>query len=144
MLSCDSMNSGLVDHYELAKGDCKTFEQLLACHSIRTCRNAECLRRHAFFGGGRHIMRVDVSPGIKEMWQQAHIESDQEQKDRRTWRWRHRHLAIPTRLSSCTVYIKAADNAILDAYYKFCGNLASGEHRMPKQEALHAAVLHWK
>ncbi|RMZ06641.1 hypothetical protein D0860_05469 [Hortaea werneckii] len=126
------MNSGLVDHYEFAKGDCKPFGQMSACHSIQTCRNVEFLRRYAFFGGGRHIMRIDVSPNIEKTWQQTHMESIQEQKD-------HRNVCIKAANNECNTQLR-----ILDAYYNFRGNLASGGHRMPVREALHAAVVHKK
>ncbi|RMY95839.1 hypothetical protein D0864_05258 [Hortaea werneckii] len=139
-------DSGLLDHYELAEGDCKSFGQL-----TRICRNVKFLRKYAFSGSGRHIMRVGVSPNMKETWQQAHLESIQEQKDHCTWSGRHWDLASPTRLLLGNVCIKAADNnecktqpAILDAYYKSRSSMASGGHRMPKQEALHAAVVHKK
>ncbi|KAI7156498.1 hypothetical protein KC349_g6261 [Hortaea werneckii] len=106
------------------------------------------LRGYAFSGGGRRIVRVDVSPDNGKTWQQAHIEGDQEQKGYRAWSWRHWDVAIPTRLLSGNICIKATDDGYntqpetFAAYYNFRGNLANGWHRMPVKEALNAAVVH--
>ncbi|KAI6793812.1 hypothetical protein KC363_g5594 [Hortaea werneckii] len=106
------------------------------------------LRGYAFSGGGRRIVRVDVSPDNGKTWQQARIEGDQEQKGHRAWSWRHWDVAIPTRLLSGNICIKATDDGYntqpetFAPYYNFRGNLANGWHRIPVKEALNTAVVH--
>ena len=105
------------------------------------------LQGYAFSGGGSRIVRVDVSPDNGKTWQQAHIE-EAEQKGQRSWSWRHWDLAIPTRMLSGNVCVKATDDGYntqpekFAAYYNFRGNLANSWHRLPVSEALNSAVVH--
>ncbi|KAF2478503.1 Oxidoreductase, molybdopterin-binding domain-containing protein, partial [Neohortaea acidophila] len=94
------------------------------------------LRGYAFSGAGRRVVRVDVSPDNGKTWQQANIE-DAEQKGHRSWSWRQWNLAIPTRMLSGNVCVKATDDGYntqpenFTAYYNFRGNLANSWHRVP-------------
>lgn len=103
------------------------------------------LRGYAFSGAGRGIVRVDVSPDNGKTWQQAHIEAADE-KGQRAWSWRHWNLAIPTRMLSGNVCVKAVDDGYntqpeaFAAYYNFRGNLANSWHRLPVSKALDATV----
>lgn len=104
------------------------------------------LRGYAFSGGGRRIVRVDVSPDDGKTWQQADIE-EAELQGHRSWSWRHWKLTIPTRTLSGNVCVKATDDGYntqpetFAPYFNFRGNLANSWHRLPVSEALKAPVL---
>ena len=104
------------------------------------------LHGYAFSGGGRRIVRVDVSPDNGKTWQQAQLQDHNEQ-GQRSWSWRHWHLAIPTRLLSENVCVKATDDGYntqpenFGPYYNFRGNLANSWHRVPVSEAMNAPLV---
>ncbi|KAK5149658.1 hypothetical protein LTS14_010789 [Recurvomyces mirabilis] len=104
------------------------------------------LRGYAFSGAGRSIVRVDISPDNGKTWQQAQIEDAKEQ-GQRSWSWRLWSLAVPTRLLSGNVCVKATDDGYntqpesFTPYYNFRGNLANSWHRVPTSEVLSAAAV---
>lgn len=99
------------------------------------------LRGYAFSGAGRRIVRVDVSPDDGRTWQQAQFEAAEE-KGQRSWSWRQWSLAVPTRLLSGNICIKATDEGYntqperFGPYYNFRGNLANSWHKVPISEAI--------
>lgn len=101
------------------------------------------LRGYAFAGAGRRIVRVDVSPDDGRTWQQAQFEAAQE-KGHRSWSWRQWSLAVPIRLLSGNICVKATDEGYntqpetFGPYYNFRGNLANSWHRVPISEAIDA------
>lgn len=100
------------------------------------------LEGYAFAGGGRSIVRVDVSPDDGKTWQQAQLmgpEEDAGLRDdsSRSWAWKQWRLAIPSHLIKDNFCAKAVDdsyNTQPDAFepqYNFRGNLSNGWHRVP-------------
>jgi len=91
---------------------------------------------YAFAGGGRRIVRVDVSPDNGHTWRQAHI-LDADEKGNRAWSWRQWRLALPRHDLSERIFVKAIDesyNTQPDTYsphYSVRGNLTNGWHRVP-------------
>jgi sulfite oxidase len=90
---------------------------------------------YAFSGGGRKIVRVDVSADEGRSWQQAEILPDDAQ-GHKSWAWRRWKLVLPKRLAGKVFAVKAIDegyNVQPDSYephYNFRGNLTVGWHRV--------------
>lgn len=100
------------------------------------------LEGYAFAGGGREIVRVDVSPDDGKTWQQAQLldpvgDGGSHNDNNRSWAWKQWRLAIPHHLISGKFCAKAVDdsyNTQPDAFepqYNFRGNLTNGWHRVP-------------
>jgi sulfite oxidase len=91
---------------------------------------------YAFAGGGRKIVRVDISPDNGRNWQQAEI-LEQEERGHKAWSWKQWRIAFPTRDVRQYFLVKAVDDSYntqpdgYDAHYNFRGNLTSGWHRVP-------------
>ena len=91
---------------------------------------------YAFAGGGRRIVRVDVSPDEGKTWQQASF-LDADEKGHRAWSWRQWRLALPAHKLSGHICVKAVDESYntqpdaFEAHYNVRGNLANGWHRVP-------------
>lgn len=96
---------------------------------------------YAISGGGRRIVRVDVSPDNGKTWQQAELH-EAAAKGHRSWSWRQWSLAVPMRVLSGNICVKAIDESYntqpenFDHYYNFCGHLANCWHRFPVAEAV--------
>jgi sulfite oxidase len=94
------------------------------------------LQGYAFSGGGRGIIRVDVSTDDGRTWTQAQLKAH-ESKGSKAWSWQQWELAIPARKARGYFCVKAVDEAYnsqpegFEAYYNFRGNLANGWHRVP-------------
>lgn len=92
---------------------------------------------YCFAGGGRRIIRVDVSADGGGSWHQADLLSDDEARSSKAWAWRRWKWVIPRRLAGRQFVVKAVDegyNVQPDAYepqYNFRGNLTSAWHRVP-------------
>lgn len=103
------------------------------------------LRGYALSGGGRRVVRVDVSPDNGKTWQQAEFHHAEE-KGHRSWSWRQWSLAVPTRLLSNNVCVKATDDGYntqpenFPPYYNFRGNLANSWHRVPVADVLNSRI----
>ncbi|KAK5107703.1 hypothetical protein LTR62_000897 [Meristemomyces frigidus] len=102
------------------------------------------LQGYAFAGGGRHIVRVDVSPDEGRTWLQAHLQEDGAKigafgspDDRRAWAWRLWRVVVPVTQVSGKFCIKAIDDSYnvqpdtFEPNYNFRGNLANAWHRVP-------------
>lgn len=98
------------------------------------------LAGYAFSGGGRGIVRVDVSTDDGHTWQQAQL-TPHESKGSKAWSWQQWELAIPARKARGHFCVKAVDEAYntqpegFEPYYNFRGNLANGWHRVPVSRA---------
>lgn len=94
------------------------------------------LQGYAYAGGGRRIVRVDVSPDNGKTWQQAQI-LEQTEKGSKAWSWKQWRIAFPIHEVEKMYLVKAVDDSYntqpdsFEAQYNFRGNLASGWHRVP-------------
>lgn len=90
---------------------------------------------YALSGGGRRIVRVDVSADDGRTWHQADLLAD-DAKGHKSWAWRRWRWVVPRRLVGRVFVVKAVDegyNCQPDSYephYNFKGNLTSGWHRV--------------
>ena len=91
---------------------------------------------YAFSGGGRRIIRVDVSADNGRSWHQAELLPD-DSLGHRKWSWTRWKWVIPRRMAGRQFVVKAVDdgyNTQPDAYepnYNFRGNLTNCWHRVP-------------
>lgn len=91
---------------------------------------------YALSGGGRRIIRVDISADDGRSWNQAELLPN-EAKGAKAWAWTKWRYVIPRRLAGRQFVVKAVDegyNVQPDSYephYNFRGNLTSGWHRVP-------------
>ncbi|GAB7347698.1 hypothetical protein MBLNU459_g5260t1 [Dothideomycetes sp. NU459] len=98
------------------------------------------IQGYAFSGGGRRIVRVDVSPDNGKTWQQAQI-LESEQKGNKAWSWSQWRIAFEKHEVEQAFLVKAVDESYnsqpdsFSAQYNFKGNLATGWHRVPANEA---------
>lgn len=100
--------------------------------------NEDCilLQGYAYSGGGRRIIRVDVSPDDGKTWQQAEL-AQAEEKGQKSWSWRRWSRSVPTKLLSGNVCVKATDDVYstqpesFEAHWNLRGNLATSWHKIP-------------
>lgn len=91
---------------------------------------------YAFSGGGRRIIRVDVSVDDGKTWDQAQIEPG-ESKGHKAWSWSLWKYKCPRPPAGSQVVVKATDevyNVQPDTHgptWNFRGNLANAWHRVP-------------
>lgn len=91
---------------------------------------------YAFAGGGRKIVRVDVSPDQGRTWQQAQL-LENDEKGSKSWSWKHWRIAFEKHNLEKTFLVKAVDEAYntqpesYSAIYNFKGNLTTAWHRVP-------------
>lgn len=92
---------------------------------------------YAFSGGGRQIIRVDVSTDDGRTWDQAEIDIDPVNNGRRDWSWKRWRYTVPERkMIGATVVVKAVDNAYNvqpehhHPTYNFRGHLTVAWHRV--------------
>ena len=97
------------------------------------------LEGYAYAGGGRDIVRVDVSPDKGKTWWQAQLLAPPEQAskdDQKSWAWKQWRLALPRDVVKEEFCVKAVDDAYntqpegFDPYWNFRGNLANSWHRV--------------
>lgn len=90
---------------------------------------------YAFSGGGRRVVRVDISVDNGQTWSQARIEPDQTQ-GRKAWSWVLWKYCCERPINSSYVIVKAVEDAYNvqpDTHgpiFNFRGNLANAWHRM--------------
>ncbi|KAK3071275.1 hypothetical protein LTR53_008929 [Teratosphaeriaceae sp. CCFEE 6253] len=105
--------------------------------------DAVVLEGYAFAGGGRHIVRVDVSPDNGHTWLQAQLQEDGAKmaasgspEDRRAWAWKQWRAVVPATQISRKFCVKATDDSYnvqpdtFEPTYNFRGNLANAWHRV--------------
>ncbi len=91
---------------------------------------------YALSGGGRRIIRIDISADDGRSWNQAEILPNHA-KGAKAWAWTKWRYVVPRRLAGRQFVVKAVDegyNTQPDSYepqYNFRGNLTSGWHRVP-------------
>lgn len=91
---------------------------------------------YAYSGGGREIVRVDISIDGGKTWDQADLVEDQI-KGARAWCWkRWRYSGLKRDSGKTTILVKATDEAYntqpesYEAIYNARGNLATAWHRV--------------
>ena len=90
---------------------------------------------YSFAGGGRRIVRVDISANDGRTWHQAELLPDQG-KGSKAWAWTRWRWVVPRRQAGRCFVVKAVDEAYntqpddYDANYNFRGNLTSSWHRV--------------
>ncbi|ETN39352.1 uncharacterized protein HMPREF1541_05575 [Cyphellophora europaea CBS 101466] len=91
---------------------------------------------YALSGGGRRIVRVDVSADDGRSWNQADLLPD-EAEGTKSWAWTRWRYIVPKRLAGRQFVVKAVDDSnnvqpeSYEAHYNFRGNLTNGWHRVP-------------
>jgi sulfite oxidase len=91
---------------------------------------------YAYSGGGREVVRVDISTDGGKTWDQAELVNDQ-MKGAKAWCWkRWRYSNLERNAGKMTVLVKATDEAYntqpesYEAIYNARGNLATAWHRV--------------
>ena len=91
---------------------------------------------YSYAGGGRRIVRVDVSADDGRTWTQAELLPD-DSKGYKAWAWTRWRFVIPKQQAGRRFVVKAVDEANnsqpdhYEAHYNFRGNLTSSWHRVP-------------
>jgi sulfite oxidase len=94
------------------------------------------LQGYAYSGGGRRIIRVDVSPDDGKTWQQAEL-TQAEEKGQKSWSWRRWSHSLPSKSLNGNVCVKATDDGYgtqpesFEANWNLRGNLATSWHKIP-------------
>ena len=90
---------------------------------------------YCYSGGGRAIVRVDVSADGGKTWHQAELLPD-EAKGSKVWAWKRWRWVVPRRDAGSCFVVKAVDEAYntqsndYESTYNFRGNLTSSWHRV--------------
>jgi len=90
---------------------------------------------YAYSGGGRRIIRVDISADDGKSWTQAAILPD-EAKGHKSWSWKRWEFVIPKRSAGKAFVVKAVDESYnnqpesYEPQYNFRGNLVNAWHRV--------------
>lgn len=91
---------------------------------------------YAYSGGGREIVRVDISKDDGKTWDQAEL-VPAENRGSKVWCWKQWRYQIPaSEFRGCVLTVKATDDAYNtqpethDAIYNVRGNLANAWHRV--------------
>ena len=92
---------------------------------------------YAFSGGGRQIIRVDVSTDDGRTWDQAKIDIDPVNNGCKDWSWKRWKYTVPEKkMVGATVVVKAVDDAYngqpeqYEPMYNVRGNLTTAWHRV--------------
>lgn len=92
---------------------------------------------YAFSGGGRKIIRVDISIDGGRTWNQAEMNIDPVNNGIRDWSWKRWRYTVPEKkIIGATVVVKAVDNSYNgqpeyhEPTYNLRGNLTTAWHRI--------------
>ncbi|KAK5224172.1 hypothetical protein LTR47_009929 [Exophiala xenobiotica] len=124
------VQSAITSVKDLPKGD----KKLLQVYGLE--EDAIEVKGYAFAGGGRQVIRVDVSPDNGRSWTQAELLKDDAVGSKR-WAWKQWQLVVPRRLAGSMFVVKAVDESYNtqpenhEPTYNFRGNLTGGWHRVP-------------
>jgi len=94
------------------------------------------LEGYAFSGGGRRIVRVDISTDGGHTWKQAELLNQSNQKGAKAWSWTNWRFVAPRGAMSQSCMVKAVDEANnsqpeqFEPIYNFRGNLTNAWHRV--------------
>jgi sulfite oxidase len=94
---------------------------------------------YAFSGGGREIVRVDVSADNGQSWHQAEL-MPAESEGSKSWAWKRWRWVLPQKGAGQCFIVKAVDeayNSQPDTYgpiYNYKGNLTNAWHRVQYQK----------
>lgn len=107
---------------------------------LETDKDWVIVEGYAWSGGGRKIIRVDVSADDGKSWHQADLLPD-ESLGSKSWSWKRWQWVIPrTQAGGCFV-VKAADEAgnsqpkEYEPYWNFRGNLTNSWHRVDSSQS---------
>ncbi|OCT51826.1 Sulfite oxidase [Cladophialophora carrionii] len=90
---------------------------------------------YAYSGGGREIVRVDISADGGRTWQQADLLPD-ESKGQKSWSWRLWQATVSKPPAGAEFVVKAVDDSYntqpesYEAQWNFRGNLTTAWHRV--------------
>jgi len=116
----------------------------ISCHSVKDRKllqvygleeDSVSVEGYAFSGGGRRIVRVDVSADNGRTWHQAELLAD-ESLGKKAWAWKRWRWVLPRSQAGRCFVVKAVDEAYNtqpDEYepgYNFRGNLTNAWHRV--------------
>ena len=93
------------------------------------------LEGYCFAGGGREIVRVDVSANDGRTWGQAELLPD-DHKGHKFWAWKRWRFVMPRREAGRCFVVKAVDESYntqpgrFEPQYNFRGNLTHSWHRV--------------
>jgi len=93
------------------------------------------LEGYAISGGGRDIIRVDISADGGKSWAQAKIHPDVTQ-GRKSWSWKRWEWVVPKSQAGKAFVVKAVDESYnsqpesYEAQYNFRGNLTNAWHKI--------------
>ena len=124
------VQSAVTRYLDRRPGDSKTLE------GCSPKEDSVSLEGYAYAGGGRRIVRVDVSPDGGRTWKQADF-LENPSKGYKAWGWSRWQIAIPRDQAERSFVIKAVDEAnnvqpeSHEPHYNFRGNLATAWQRIP-------------
>lgn len=111
----------------------KRGRQLLQEYGLE--ENSIVIEGYCYSGGGRRVIRVDVSADGGVTWNQAKLLSD-EAKGAKTWAWQRWRWVVPRREAGKCFVVKAIDETYntqpneYEPTYNFRGNLTNSWHRV--------------
>ena len=114
----------------------KADQQLIKAYGLE--EDQIVVEGYCFSGGGREIIRVDISTDDGRTWNQAELLAN-DTKGHKSWTWKRWRYVMPKNQSGRTFVVKATDesyNTQPDSYkshYNVRGNLTSGWHRVVYQ-----------
>ena len=100
---------------------------------------------YAFAGGGRRIVRVDVSADNGKTWHQAELLPD-DAKGHKAWAWKRWKWTVPKHMAGEVFVVKAVDESYntqpdgYEAHYNFRGLLTTAWHRMEWKKSVEEAA----
>ena len=109
------------------------------CQVYNLQEDSILLEGYSFSGGGREIIRVDVSSDDGLTWHQAEILQD-EGNGAKNWAWKRWRWLVPQRQAGKRFVVKAVDEAYntqpetYEPIYNYRGNLANAWHRVDYKE----------
>lgn len=115
-----------------------TDERLNEVHGLQ--KDAACLQGYAFSGGGREIIRVDISADDGKTWRQAEL-LDNQNRGAKVWSWKRWRLTIPKDQVGCCFTVKAVDESYQaqpenhDNNWNFRGNLSTAWQRVRRDRS---------
>ncbi|KAL8746714.1 MAG: hypothetical protein Q9190_001307 [Brigantiaea leucoxantha] len=111
--------------------------QLLQVYGLE--EDSVTLEGYSYSGGGRRVIRVDVSADNGQSWHQAELLPD-DAKGAKAWAWRRWRWVLPKSQVGRWFVVKAVDEAYntqpseFEPHYNFRGNLASAWHRVASRK----------